>query len=215
MESVERVASLPVEQLFLAVGILLLVSVVASRASGRFGVPALVLFLAVGMLAGSEGFGGIFFNDATVAQRVGVAALAFILFSAGLETDWSFVRHSFWRAFSLATLGVALTTLLVGVFAHYVLGFDPALGLLMGAIVSSTDAAAVFSILRSRGVHLREELAATLELESGSNDPMAVFLTVAVVAQIMNPDAGMSVFVINLVQEIVFENALPHGYKRF
>ncbi|MEO8217221.1 MAG: potassium/proton antiporter [Acidobacteriota bacterium] len=196
--------TIPLEQLLAAVALLLLLSVFASRASGRFGVPALVLFLAVGMFAGSEGFGGIFFNDAAAAQRVGIIALAFILFSAGLETNWKFVQDSFWRASSLATVGVLLTTLLVGVFAHLVLQFDLEVGLLLGAIVSSTDAAAVFSILRARGVHLREEIAATLELESGSNDPMAVFLTAAFIAAIMRPGTGIAGFLLDFAQEMIF-----------
>lgn len=169
------------EQLLLGGAFLLLLSIFTSKASGRLGVPALVFFVGVGMLAGSEGIGGIYFDDALTAQWLGVVALAFILYSGGLETNWTFVRRSIWRALSLATIGVLITTAIVAWFAHVFFQFSLAEGLLLGAIVSATDAAAVFSILRSRGVKLDEDAASTLELESGSNDPMAVFLTLAAV----------------------------------
>ncbi|GGM93890.1 K+/H+ antiporter [Thermus composti] len=162
--------------------VLLLLSILLNRVSQRFGIPALLFFLALGMLAGSDGPGGIYFDDARLAQGLGVMALAFILFSGGLDTEWTRVRPVFWPGMVLATLGVVLTSLLVGLFASLVLGFPPLLGFLLGAIPSSTDAAAVFSILRAQGVRLRERLKALLELESGMNDPMAVLLTVGFIA---------------------------------
>lgn len=163
-----------------AVALLLLLSIFGSKASGRLGVPALVLFLVIGMLAGSEGIGGIYFDDAAIAQHLGVIALAFILFAGGLETNWRYVRAAAWRAVSLSTIGVVVTMAVIGVFAHFVAGLPLLHSLLLGAIVAPTDAAAVFSILRSRGVRMKQDLEAVLELESGSNDPAAVFATTSI-----------------------------------
>ncbi|HOZ17389.1 MAG TPA: potassium/proton antiporter [Candidatus Fermentibacter daniensis] len=166
--------------MILAAGLLFFLGALAHRLSERVGVPALLLFLAIGMLAGSDGIGGIYFNDPVAANSVGVFALAFILFSGGLDTDWESVRPVLGRSIILATFGVAITALLVGLFCRFVLGFPLLEGLLLGSIVSSTDAAAVFAIMRSRRVKLKGLLKPLLELESGSNDPMAVFLTVTV-----------------------------------
>lgn len=192
------------EQLLTGLAVLLIVSVLASKASSRLGVPVLIIFLGLGMLAGSEGIGGIYFDDAMFAQRLGVIALVFILFAGGLETDWTYVRKAAKPASVLATLGVLLTSLIVGWFAHMLTDLSLLEGMLLGAIVSSTDAAAVFSILRSRGVRLRRDLAATLELESGSNDPMAVFLTTAVLQLMAQPDAPVWKTVVNFVQQMTF-----------
>jgi cell volume regulation protein A len=156
---------------------LVLLGVVASKVSARLGVPALLLFLMLGMLAGSEGVGGIAFADFETAQTVGVVALAVILFAGGLDTEWSTVRPVVGRGVLLATLGVLMTAAVAGVFAAWILGVSLTVGLLLGAIISSTDAAAVFSVLRSRSVGLKGQLRPLIELESGSNDPMAVFLT--------------------------------------
>lgn len=176
---------MPFDYVLLGTAILLLLSVIASRASGRLGVPALVLFLVLGMLAGSEGIGGIYFADAALAQSLGVVALVFILFSGGFDTLWGQVRPVLAPSMVLATFGVLLTALLVGLFVTYVIGVPLLVGLLLGSIVSSTDAAAVFAILRSRGVSLRGNLKSLLELESGSNDPMAIFLTTAIIGLLM------------------------------
>ena len=175
-----------VADLFLfGASVLLLLSILLSRVSQRLGIPALLFFLALGMLAGSDGPGGIYFDDARLAQGLGVMALAFILFSGGLDTEWGKVRPVLLPGVVLATLGVALTALLVGFFASLILGFSPLQGLLLGAIVSSTDAAAVFSVLRSQGVRLKERLKALLELESGINDPMAILLTVGLTSLLL------------------------------
>lgn len=167
-----------IEYILLGASLLILASIVSSKISGRLGVPALLLFLVVGMLAGSEGIGGIYFDNAWVAQFLGVVALAFILFAGGLGTNWKHVRPVLGMAMALATAGVLVSAILVAGFATVVLGFSLLEGLLLGAIVSSTDAAAVFSVLRSRGINLKNGLGPLVELESGSNDPMAVFLTV-------------------------------------
>ncbi len=176
-----------IEILLLGSSILLLLSILASKASDKIGVPALLLFLIVGMLAGSEGPGGIEFDNPWLAQSLGVTALSFILFAGGLDTDWSSIRPVLWRGLSLSTLGVLITSFLVGCFAILVLDFSLLEGLLLGAIVSSTDAAAVFAVLRSRNVGLKGELKRLLELESGSNDPMAVFLTIGLISLLVNP----------------------------
>jgi cell volume regulation protein A len=167
-----------IESVLLGASILLLVSIASSKISSKLGIPALLLFLVVGMLAGSEGPGGFYFDNAQFAQSLGVLALVFILFAGGLDTNWTSVRPVLGMGLALATIGVLISGGLVGIFAVFVLGFSPLAGLLLGAIVSSTDAAAVFAVLRSRGIKLKDGLAPLVELESGSNDPMAVFLTV-------------------------------------
>lgn len=197
-----------VEQILVGISLLLLASVFASRASGRLGVPALVAFLVLGMLAGSEGIGGIYFDDATTAQRLGVIALVFILFAGGLETDWTHIRRVARPAGALATVGVLITAVVVGLFAHVVAGLSVLEGLLLGSIISSTDAAAVFSILRSKGVRLRRDLGALLEVESGSNDPMAVFLTTMVLGLMTAPGASAWSPVLSFVQQMTFGAAV-------
>jgi potassium/hydrogen antiporter len=171
-----------IEQIFIAAGIVFLLSVFASKASEKYGIPALLLFLFLGMLAGSEGPGGFYFDNPSLAQALGVTALAFILFSGGLDTRWSDVRPVGARALMLSTLGVAMTSAIVGLAAYYLLGFSLLEGLLLGSIISSTDAAAVFSVLRSRNIGLPDSVKNLLEFESGSNDPMAVFLTIAFIS---------------------------------
>lgn len=174
-----------IEHILIAVAVVVLLSVFASRASEKYGVPALLLFLFLGMLAGSEGPGGIHFDNPWLAQALGVTALSFILFSGGLDTQWSEVRSVSARSFVLSTVGVAVTAGIIGLFAFHLLGFSVLEGLLLGSIISSTDAAAVFSVLRSRNIGLPDRVKNLLELESGSNDPMAVFLTVAVINLLM------------------------------
>jgi cell volume regulation protein A len=165
------------ENILLIGSILLFVSIVASKTSVTLGVPTLILFLIIGMLAGSDGIGGINFNDPEVAQFLGIVALNFILFSGGLDTKWESAQPIMWRGIALSTIGVFITAFSVGLFVHWITDFSLLEGLLLGAIVSSTDAAAVFSILRTRKIILKRHLAPTLEFESGSNDPMAFSLT--------------------------------------
>lgn len=187
--------TLSVENILLLGSVLLFISIIASKTSFKLGVPTLILFLVVGMLAGSDGPGGIYFNDPRLAQFLGVVALTFILFSGGLDTKWESVKPVFWQGLSLSTLGVLVTAALVGVFTSYLLGITLAEGLLLGAIVSSTDAAAVFSILRTRSVGLKGNLRPTLEFESGSNDPMAYFLTISLTYVVLNPDTSVMVLI--------------------
>ena len=156
---------------------LALLSIVSSKLSDRFAVPAFLLFLTIGMLAGSEGLGGIYFDNYRIAKSIGVVALIFIIFSGGLDTTWKTVKPLLLPGLILSTAGVVMTALIVGVCAMGIFKFSLAEGLLLGAIVSSTDVAAVFSVLRLRKISLKGHLKPLLELESGSNDPMAVFLT--------------------------------------
>jgi cell volume regulation protein A len=179
-----------IELILLIAALLLVLSLIASAASNRLGIPALVLFLLIGMLAGSDGPGGIAFDNAWVAQFVGVVALLYILFSGGLDTDWQRIRPVLGPGLVLANLGTLLSMGLVGAFAFWVLQFSLLPALLLGAIISSTDAAAVFSVMRTRGINLKGNLEPLIELESGSNDPIAVFLTLGLTQLITMPDAS-------------------------
>ena len=165
--------------------LLLGVSILFSRASERIGVPVALVFLFIGMLAGEDGF-GIQFENTSFAFRLGTAALVLILFDGGLNTPATAVRRTITAAGILATFGVVGTALLVAAMAH-VLGFNWPEALLLGAVVSSTDAAAVFSVLRGSGIQLKRRVGLTLEVESGINDPMAVILTVLLTANLMDP----------------------------
>lgn len=168
-------------QLILISAGLVVLSILAGLASARIGAPLLLVFLALGMLAGEDGPGGIDFDNFGAAYVIGATALAVILFDGGLRTSRETLRLAAWPALVLATVGVAVTTGLVGAFAALALGFTWVEGLLAGAIVASTDAAAVFFLLNLRGTNLVKRVSATLEVESGLNDPMAVFLTVTFV----------------------------------
>ncbi|MFP2928941.1 potassium/proton antiporter [Pyxidicoccus sp. 3LG] len=170
---------LPTALLLTACGVLLALSVLFSRASGRFGIPVALLFLGVGMAAGSDGPGGIEFSDYGLAFRLGTMALVLILFDGGLNTPLASIQSAIRPAAVLATVGVVITAAVAGLAAHLLFGFAWQQALLLGAIVSSTDAAAVFAVLRGSGLHLKRRVGTTLELESGLNDPMAVILTTA------------------------------------
>ncbi len=183
--------------------VLLLISIVAGKTTYRFGVPTLILFVLVGMLAGSDGIGGLVFEDPKLAQFIGIVALNFILFSGGLDTSFRSIRPVLAQGIVLSTLGVLLTTILVGLFIHLILDFTLYEGLLLGAIVSSTDAAAVFSILRSKNLALKSNIRPTLELESGSNDPMAYFLTIAMLGLVMEPEKSLLTIIPFFFQQIL------------
>lgn len=195
--------SLSIEMIFLAAALLLLLSVVASKFSDRFGVPALLVFLLIGILAGSEGLGGIYFDNPVITQLIGFFALSVILFSGGLDTEWESIRGVIKESVVLATLGVLLTAVILGVAAHLLLDIPLLQGLLIGAITSSTDAAAVFAILNSQGVHLKRRISALLEFESGSNDPMAIFLTIGVIQLIQNPAQPVWSLIPLFIQQMV------------
>ena len=167
---------------------LLILSIVAGKISGRLGIPGLLLFLVIGMLAGSDGPGGIPFEDYALTQFLGIIALIFILYSGGLGTKWQDIKPVLASGLSLATLGVLLTAFVVAVVAQWLFHFSWLESLLMGAIVSSTDASAVFSVLKERALGLKGQIKPLLEFESGINDPMAVFLTVGMIELIQQPD---------------------------
>lgn len=160
---------------------LVAVSIFSSLLSFRIGAPLLLVFLGVGMLAGDGGLGGLKFDDAGTAYMIGSVALAVVLFDSGFHTTLKSVRMAAFPAMSLATIGVLLTAAIVAVPAHYVLGMGWIEGLLLGSIVASTDAAAVFFLLRVGGIHVRDRVRSILEMESGSNDPMAIFLTLVLI----------------------------------
>ena len=189
---------------FIFVGsILAVLCILASILSRRFGAPLLLVFLILGMLAGEDGLGGITFNDFSLAFLLGNLALAIIIFDGGLGTRKSTFRVSLKPALSLATVGVLVTAGITGFFAHWLLDLTWQEGLLIGAIVGSTDAAAVFGLLRTAGLDLKERAGATLEIESGSNDPMAIFLTIAMVQLLVLDSAnpGWS-FLIEFIRQI-------------
>ncbi len=192
------------ENILLIGSILLLASIFTSKTSARFGIPTLVLFIGVGMLAGSEGPGGIHFYDPKLAQILGVIALNFILFSGGLDTKFESIRPVLWRGISLSTLGVLFTAASVGIFVHLVTNFTLLEALLLGSIVSSTDAAAVFSILRSKNIGLKGYIRPTLELESGSNDPFAFGLTITLTSLIAMGESPGVGLIFHFLKEIVF-----------
>lgn len=177
-----------INALFLLVGLLLFISVLASTISARLGLPLLLLFLGVGMLAGEDGPGGIVFNDYFIATLISQLALAVILLDGGLRTRVASFRVALKPAAVLATWGVIGTAGLLGIFATWLLDVDWRLGMLLAAIVGSTDAAAVFALLRNSGVKLNERVQATLEIESGANDPMAILLVVALVEMLLHPE---------------------------
>ena len=165
---------------YILLGSLLLISgVITTKFSSKFGVPALVFFILVGMIAGSDGIGLIYFNDPFIAQSVGILALIIIVFEGGLQTNKHSVKPVLAPSVVLATFGVFITSLIVGLGAMFILKVTLLEGLLFGAIVGSTDAAAVFAVLK--GKNIKNDLGSTLEVESGSNDPMAVFLTIALI----------------------------------
>ncbi len=163
---------------------MLLVAVLFSKFGGRFGIPSLLLFIFVGILAGSDGFGGIYFDDFNIAQFVGIIALIFILYMGGLSVRIKDIKPIWNKGLSLATTGVFFTALITGVVSYFFLKLPILECFLLGGIISSTDAAAVFSVLRSKNISLKNNLKPLLEFESGSNDPMAVFMTVGLISLI-------------------------------
>lgn len=189
-----------VDYLILLAAILILLGIVSSKLSARIGLPVLVLFLLVGMLAGEDGLGGIVFDNAEAAHTLGTLALALILFDGGLQTPFSSIRLVWKPASALATVGVLVTAIVTGLAAAYILDLPLLHGMLLGAIVGSTDAAAVFSLLRNAGIYLNEKLKATLEIESASNDPMAIFLTIGLLEILVNdlePGTGLLILFIS------------------
>lgn len=211
-------------EIFLAViGILLLLCVFANRISSQFGIPSLLIFLAVGMMAGSDG-AGIEFYSAQISNYIGSVALAFILFAGGLETQWKSVRPVVFRGVFLSTLGVFLTAFFLFFFAYYLLRLDFTTALLLSVIVSSTDAPAVFNILRSSNLYLNDDrLKSVLEFESGSNDPMAVILSLSAITMLtthqLSVESSLKIFIMQMgvgfIAGIVFAQLALSVLKRY
>lgn len=196
--------NLTIENIILVGSLLLFVSIIVGKTSYKFGVPTLLLFLAIGMLAGSDGIGGIHFDNPQISQFIGIVSLNFILFSGGLDTNWTSVKPILREGLVLSTLGVLLTALTLGTFVWFVTDFTIYESMLLGSIVSSTDAAAVFSILRSKSLALKTNLRATLELESGSNDPVAYVLTIAFLTLVINQDQSLFSIIPLFLQQMIF-----------
>jgi cell volume regulation protein A len=186
--------------LLLIVGGVLAASIVVAFGATRAGVPSLVAFLGLGMLLGSDGLGGIEFDDADLARKVGVVALAAILFEGGLATSWRRLREVVVPATLLATVGVVVTTLLTGLAAYALFDLSWLQSVLLGAVVASTDAAAVFATLRF--THIRRRLARTLEAETGGNDPMAIALTIGLIDWIEKPNYGIGDLGLLIVRQL-------------
>ena len=186
----------------LLASILLILGILSTKFSAKLGVPSLVFFILLGMLMGNDQFGVIHFTNAALAQTIGVVALIIILFEGGIQTKWKSLRPVILPSLSLATIGVLLTSALVSVAAHYILNVDWLIAMLFGAIVGSTDAAAVFAVLK--GQNIEDHSGKTLEAESGSNDPMAIFLTVSCIEMISSSEVKVS----NLIGSFIIQIGL-------
>ena len=192
------------ETYILVSALLFLACVIFSKFSDRYGIPVLLIFIFVGMFAGSEGILKIYFDNAKVTQDIGMLCLILILFSGGFNTSFKLVRPVLKEGIILATLGVVLTAAVVAGICYFILQIPLNDSLLLGAIISSTDAAAVFTIMRSKGLKLKNNIAPLLELESGSNDPMAIFLTIAVIEMItLSQMPSLSNFIITMLSQFV------------
>lgn len=206
--------NLTIDNILFIGSILLLISIIAGKTSYRFGVPTLLLFLVIGMLAGTDGIGEIYFDNPRIAQFIGIVSLNFILFSGGLDTNWKSVKPVLWEGISLSTLGVLLTALTLGSFVWAITDLTIYESLLLGSIVSSTDAAAVFSILRAKSLALKVNLRPTLELESGSNDPMAYVLTLIFLTLTIHQDQSIWGMIPMFFSQMILGGVLGFGFGK-
>lgn len=193
----------------IAIGIILFISVYASKISEKVGFPLLLVFLILGMLLGSEGIVGIKFDNALLAQAVGSVSLIFILYSGGLDTHWGHIKPVLISGVMLATLGVLITAVILACFIYLMWDITMLEALLLGSIVSSTDAAAVFMIFRSHKIRLKDNIQPLLELESGSNDPMAIFLTITILQLIvMSNVTSVTEWIVQFVAQFAVGGAI-------
>ncbi len=190
------------DTLLLSISLLIVISILIVKFTKNIGVPVLLLFIGIGMLAGSEGPGNINFDNERTAQHIGIISLILILFGGGLETKWKTVKPVLVPSLVLATAGVAINTLLIGIFAHYIFHLPLLVSLLLGSVISSTDAAAVYSVLSFQSLNLRGRVRPLLELESGTNDPMAVFLTVSLIELIQHPQISYFQLATHFIMEM-------------
>lgn len=210
------------ETVLLVLSILLFISIVVGRIGGRLGIPALVLFLAVGMVSGSDGF-GIIFDNLYLAEAIGTVALCIILFSGGLNTKFKEIKPVITQSILLATLGVVLTAAFTGVFSWWLCGeLLPSLGIslltaiLMASVMSSTDSAAVFAILGSKNVQLKDNLRPMLEFESGSNDPMAYMLTITLIGLVKaGGEPDILSIILSIITQIIVGATVGYFVGRF
>jgi cell volume regulation protein A len=194
--------------------LLILAGILSSLLALRFGAPLLLVFLLIGMLAGEAGPGGLKFDDVGTAYTVGSIALALILFDGGLRTRFTAFRHVLAPAGTLATAGVLVTAILIAPVAHFALGVSWLEGLLVGSVIASTDAAAVFFLINTRGLRLRSRVNATLEVESGVNDPFAIFMTIVLVEILLTGNKSGATLVVDLLRESVLGAVLGYGGGR-
>ena len=206
--------TLTTENILLVGSLLLFVSIIFGKTSYRFGVPTLLLFLTIGMLAGSEGILGIHFDNPKIAQFIGIIALNFILFFGGFSTGWTSVKPILKEGLILSSLGVLLTAIILGTFVWFVTDFTFYESMLLGSIVSSTDAAAVFSILRSKKLSLDLDLRPTLELESGSNDPMAYILTIVFLTLVIDETQNIISIIPLFLQQMIIGGLAGFGFGK-
>lgn len=189
-------------ELMIVCGLILLICISSSKILYKFGVPMLLIFLVLGMLFGSDGIVGIYFDNYQVTSTLCSLALVFIMFYGGFGTNWNIAKKSAVPSILMSSLGVVITAGLTGLFCYIVLGTSLLEGLLIGAVVASTDAASVFSILRSQKLNLKGTLAPLLEVESGSNDPIAYMLTIIILTLMSN--IGTALIIPMLIKQIIF-----------
>ncbi|MDR3291541.1 MAG: potassium/proton antiporter [Methanobrevibacter sp.] len=189
--------------LLLLVGSVLISSVVLTKASSLIGIPSLIVFIIVGMLLGSDGIIGIYFNDYGLVKNISTIALIIIIFEGGLNTNIIKAKEVAYRGINLSTIGVFITAITVGLFAHFFLGMDLIVSLLLGSIISSTDAAAVYSILSPLNVKLKNKLDVLLEFESATNDPMAYVLTTSFIYLILHPTTSIFLMIIIFLKSLI------------
>jgi cell volume regulation protein A len=191
-----------IETIMLILSVLLFISIIMSKISNTTNIPTLLIFIVVGIIAGSEWPGTIIFNNNAIAQALGTVALSFILYSGGLDTKWQDIKGVMYRGVLLSTVGVVLTAGTVTLVGHFILGLDFKLSFLIGSIISSTDASAVFVSLRSKNFKLKKDLGSLLELESGSNDPTAIFLTISAISLVLGNEITITAVLVDFLKQM-------------